>query len=134
MSEKKKKKINYITLIWEEMPESISYYIVPRSEIDRPDLLMLKAAHDNFINAGSVNTDRADRDTVDWALCRLNNMIVDPELECWTDDYREEQAEYCKISREEFDELLGSWFKFKQDMHKPKTIPRSRLYRSGFFM
>ena len=131
---KKKKKLKYVTLIWEELPESISYYVIPRDEITKDDLRMLKACHNNWINSTAVDTTRADKDTVDRALCRLNNLLVDPSLDWLTDKYRDDQSDACGVSRKEFDEMLGKWFGFRLDTESPRTLPRSRLYRSGFLM
>lgn len=132
---KKKKKLKYVTLIWEELPENISYFVIPREYLTKEDLKMLKACHNNWINATAVDTTRADKATVDHALCRLNNLLVSPDHD-WvkTDRYREEQAEASGVSLKEFDKLLGKWHGFKIDTENPRTIPRSKLYRSGFLM
>ncbi len=129
---KKKKKLKYVTIIWEELPENISYYVVPREEVEKADLRMLKACHNNWINSTAVDTSRADKETVDRALVRINNMLMDPNLEWLTAEYRDEQADACGISRKEFDALLGKWFSYRLNTENPRTLPRSRLYRTGF--
>lgn len=134
MTKKKKKKLKYVTLVWEELPERISYFVIPQDMIAKEDIRMLEACHNNWINSTAVDTARADRDTVDRALCRINNMLVDPTLKWLTEKYREDQADACRVSREEFDGLLGKWHEFQIDTESPRTLPRSRLYRSGFLM
>ena len=131
---KKKKKLKYVTLIWEELPENVSYYVIPSEAIDKVDLKMLKACHNNWINSVAVDSSRADKDTVDRALLRINNLLVDPTLEWLNDKYRDDQADSCGLTREEFDAVLGKWHDFKLDTESPRTLPRSRLYRSGFLM
>jgi len=131
---KKKKKLKYVTLVWEELPENISYYVIPREVVTKADIKMLKACHNNWINATAVDTTRADKETVDQALCTLNNILVDPSLEWINDKYRDEQAGYCGVTRKEFDEFVGKWNGYKLDTEGPRTLPRSRLYRSGFLM
>ncbi len=129
-----KKKLKYITIIWEELPENVSYFVVPRSEITKEDLRMLKACHNNWLNATAVDTARADKKTIDRSLVRLNSILVNPELDWLSGKYRDEQAENCGLSREEFDELLGKWYSYRLNTDSPRTLPRSKLYRTGFLM
>ena len=129
-----KKKLKYITIIWEELPENVSYFVVPRSEITKEDLRMLKACHNNWLNATAVDTARADKKTIDRSLVRLNSILVNPELDWLSNKYRDEQAENCGLPREEFDELLGKWYSYRLNTDSPRTLPRSKLYRTGFLM
>lgn len=130
--EKPKKKLKYVTLIWEMLPESVSYYVIPREAIEKVDRQMLRACHNNWINATDVNTDNADRDTVNRSLCRLLNLLTDPAASWITDDYRMDQADACQVSVKELGEILGKWHEYKLDTEHPRTLPRSKLYRSGF--
>lgn len=131
---KKKKKLKYVTLLWEELPEAVSFYVIPRLLISKEDLRMLKACHNNMINSGSVDTSFADEGMVNQSLIRLSNILMDPDTEWVTDKYREDQAEACGMSREEFDDILGKWHDRKLSTGSPRTLPRSRLYKSGFLM
>ena len=129
---KPKRKLKYVTLMWEELPESVSLYVIPRDHIGKEEIRMLKACHNNWIGTDAVNTDRADKDVVNRGLCRLNNMLVDPGLSWITQEYRVYQAAACGVSLMEFNALLGRWSGYRLDTDKPRTLPRSRLYRSGF--
>lgn len=130
--EKPKKKLKYITLIWEELPEDVSYYVIPRLATEKADRQMLRACHNNWINGSGVNTDNAARDVVDRSLCRLLIILTDPAAEWITDTYRKDQAAGCRVGVKELGAMLGKWHRYKLDLEKPRTLPRSKLYRSGF--
>lgn len=135
MTKKKpKKKLKFVTLIWEQLPEAVTFFIIPRSKITKDDLKMLKACHGNFVNSVSVNVDLADKETVNASLIRLLNMLEDPSADWLDDKYRDDQADGCNMTREDFDAIVGKWHSYKLDATEPRTIPRSKLYRSGFLM
>ncbi len=129
---KPKRKLKYVTLMWEELPESVSIYVIPRLHIGKAEIKMLKACHNNWVGTNAVNTDRADKDTVNRSLCRLSNMLLDPSHAWITQDYRLDQADACGVGIAEFNALLGKWSGYKLGTDEPRTLPRSRLYRSGF--
>ena len=55
----KKRKLQYITLMWEELPESVSVFVIPRSAITKSDIKLLKACHSNYPGAESHKTSAA---------------------------------------------------------------------------
>lgn len=130
----KKKKLKYVTLIWEELPESIKVFVIPTSDIDKVDVKMLRACHRNYVNASGKFTGLVDASEIDAALIRLMNTLTDPDASWITDGYREEQAEQLDMTVEEFNGVLGRWFQHKVESEKPMTLPRSKLYRSGFLL
>ena len=132
--EKPKKKLKYVTLIWEKLPESVSYYVIPRMATEKIDRLMLKACHNNWLNSTAVNTDLADRDMVNRSLCRLLNLLTDPTAPWLNDEYRSEQADICRVNLDELAEMMGKWIPYKLDTSRPRTLPRSKLYRSGYLL
>lgn len=130
--EKKKRKLQYITLMWEQLPEEVNIFIVPREAIEKPDIKMLRACHRNYIGAASHNTTSAEPIEIDRALCRLNNMVLDPSLEWINKIYVKSEADQLNISMKEFAKIIGKWHEFKVDSEIPCTLPRSKFYRSGF--
>jgi len=130
----KKRKLKYVTLIWEELPESIKVFVIPTSDIEKPDVKMLRACHRNYVNAAGKYTELVKAELIDAALIRLYNLLTDPDADWITDGYRKEQAEQLDMSKAEFDELLGRWFQYRVESDKPMTLPRSKLYRSGFLL
>ena len=129
-----KRKLKYVTLIWEELPESIKIFVIPRSAIDKPDIRMLRACHRNYVNAAGKFTELAKAEEIDVALIRLYNTLTDPDADWATDSYKDEQAEQLNMNRDEFNAIFGRWFQYEADSGKPKTLPRSKLYRSGFML
>lgn len=125
-----KKKIKHVLLTWEELPESICYFLIPFKLISKADMHMLLACHNNWIGSRSVNISRADRKTVEAALCRLNNVLSTYQFKM-TESFRESQADNCGISVEEFDAIVGKWAGCKVDDDSPWTVPVSKMFRSG---
>ena len=119
MEKKKKKKIKYVTLIWEELPESISIYLIPRRLINRDDAKMLNMCHNRYINTEPIIVDGITAAEITSALCRLNNILIDPKLDWIDDQYKHEQAEYCNMPYDAFCSVLGKWNKFKIDRTNP---------------
>lgn len=130
----KKKKHNYVTLIWEEVPENIKIFIIPRSNIDEDDKLMLRACHNNYINSSSMDTSRAPEEFVDKSLSRLSDMLADPKGNWVDESYVEMRASELNITKSEFIKFFGKWQKYMIETSAPYTLPRSKLYRSGFMM
>jgi len=130
----KKRKLKYVTLIWEELPESIKVFVIPTSDISKEEVAMLRACHRNYVNSASKFTELASAGEIDVALIRLTQLLTDPSAKWITDKYREEQAEQLYMDTVEFNKMLGRWFQYQVDSDKPKTLPRSKLYRSGFLM
>lgn len=122
-------KLQYVTLIWNEIPENMRVYVIPRSAITKQDAKMLKACHGFYVNDARVSDDAVVRD-----LARLSEMLVHPDRDWLDDDYRNNRAEELEISRGEFDALVGRWNAYEIDIEKPHTLPRSRFYSSGFIL
>lgn len=123
------RKFQYVTLLWNEIPESIRVFVIPRDAITKDDVRMLKACHGFYVNDGRVD----DSATAAY-LNRLSVLLVDPEKD-WTDErWRTNVSEELQISRQELDALVGKWHGFEIDIEKPHTLPRSRFYSSGFIM
>jgi hypothetical protein len=132
MAKKKRRKHNYVTLIWEELPEDVKIFVIPREDIEKEDLLTLRTCHNNYLGSVSADTSRATKEEVDVALVRLLNMLTDPEAEWISDKYKADQAEQLDASLEELEEILGKWHKHLLDRNGPRTLPRSKMYRSGY--
>jgi hypothetical protein len=129
-----KRKLQYVTLIWEELPESIKLFVIPRSAMGKADIRMLRACHRNYINAVGKCTDLATAQEIDLALVTLFNLITDPTASWVTDRYRNEQAEQLDMERADFDSMFGQWHQFMVDSESPQTLPRSKMYRSGYLL
>lgn len=128
----KKRKLKYVTLLWEELPESMSVFVIPTSDIEKPDIAMLRACHNNYINAAGRFTELVKAEAIDAALIRILNLLTDPNASWITAEYKVEQAEQLDMGAKEFKKLFGRWFQHKVETGKPMTLPRSKLYRSGF--
>jgi hypothetical protein len=129
-----KRKLQYVTLIWEELPESIKLFVIPRSALRKADIRMLRACHRNYINAVGKYTELATAKEIDVALITLFNLVTDPDASWVTDNYRNEQAEQLDMERRDFDSMFGQWHQFMVDSDAPQTIPRSKMYRSGYLL
>jgi len=127
-----KRKLQYVTLLWEELPEEIRIFVIPRSEMDKADLRMLRACHLNYLGAAGKYTEHAESREIDIALVRILNMLTDPDASYLSENYRAEQAEQLDMDIDSFNELVGSWKRFELDCDSPRTIPRSKMYRSGY--
>jgi len=130
-----KKKLQYVTLMWEELPEAIKIFVIPRSDIKKEDIKMLRACHGNYINAVGVDTTRASKEEVDHSLVRLYTMIRDPESEyIQRADDRLREAEGANMELDEFEALLGVWHHLEIETESPCALPRSKFYRTGLLM
>jgi hypothetical protein len=127
-----KRKLQYITLIWEELPECVKIFIIPRSKIEKKEIRMLRACHRNYINAAGRFTELASAADIDKALVTVLNMITDPEASWITDEYIQHQADQLNVDRKDFMKIFGKWSEFEIVSERPHTIPRSKMYRSGF--
>jgi hypothetical protein len=128
----KKRKLQYITLMWEELPESVSVFVIPRSAITKADIKMLRACHLNYAGSVSHNTSAAEPLEIDRSLCRLNNIVLDPSHDWVNKMYIKSESDQLNISTDDFSEILGKWHQFKVDVEKPCTLPRSKFYKSGY--
>lgn len=126
---KNKKRLNYVTLLWDELPESGSVFVIPRVFISKADIKTLKACNNVYISGYG-----ALKEHENYELLRLSSMIVDPENKWVNDSYKSDLKRDLRISDNEVDELVGKWYPFKLDMDKPRTIPRSKLFRSGYYV
>jgi len=127
----KKRKLQYVTLLWEELPETIHVLVIPRSAIEKGDIRMHKACHCNYINSAAHVTEFAKPKEIDRSLVLLLNMLLNPN-ETWINKaYIDEQADQLGMTKSEFKGYLGRWYEFRIDQGKPMTLPRSKMYRSG---
>lgn len=132
MNSKGKKKLNYITIVWEELPDDLSFYVIPSSQINSEDLQMLKACHNNWIGSSYTDTKLANKEEIDKSLVRLHCMLSKSEESWFTDQYKSDIAENMGIDLDELDGLIGSWSEFKLSTEHPIVLPRSRFYRTGY--
>jgi len=131
--EKKKRKLQYVTLIWEELPTDIKIFVIPRSELRKEDIAMLKACHRNYVGATGRFTELvSSTQSIDRSLILLHNKITNPDADWITKSYIKDQADQLHMDPDEFDDIFGSWYRFRVDSEKPKTLPRSKMYRSGY--
>ena len=130
----KKRKLKYVTLIWEELPESMKVFIIPTSDIDKTDSLMLRACHMNYVNSIGRFTDLVNADVIDEALIRLMNMLTDPNANWINEEYKGKQANQLDLNKPEVEKLFGRWFKYMTEPGAPMTLPRSKMFRSGYLM
>lgn len=133
MSEVNKKKIKYVTLIWERLPESISIFIIPRKAISKNDLKILKACHLNYINSASAYTDLIkDRSFIEESLLTLCDYVSNTDL--IDDEYLELLTKDRGIGKKELEKRFGKWAKYEKNDDQPFILPRSKFYRSGIFL
>lgn len=129
----KSKKPKYIFLIWMALPEDFDLYAIPYNETTAEDRKMLKMCHNQFINTELRPSDYDPAD-IDRALAMLSNKLTDASKDWVTDDHIEKEAGYSGMDLLEFKKHFGCWYKYKLDMERPKTIPRSKVIVSGFVM
>ena len=80
--EKKKRKLQYVTLIWEELPTDIKIFVIPRSELRKEDIAMLKACHRNYVGATGRFTELvSSTQSIDRSLILLHNKITNPDAD-----------------------------------------------------
>lgn len=128
----KLKKPKYILLIWMALPEDFDLYAIPYNETTAEDRKMLRMCHGQFINT-VLKPSGYDSADVDRALAILSDKIVASKE--WIDEeYMDKRSEEMGIKAEEYQDQIGSWYKYKLDMKNPKTIPRSKVIVSGFVM
>lgn len=132
---KKKKELKYVTLIWEEIPESIRIYVIPKSEITSTDQKALRACHLNYIGADGLYTGLVDdKSLIESSLVRLSNYLVDPDAGWINEGYIEKASEEIGVDKDEMSKIIGKWHSFQVTGDKPFIAPRSKVYRSGHLM
>lgn len=132
----KKKKDRSVLLVWEEPPETASFFLIPATDISENEARILEACHNNLINSSDIDISFTnDTEEVDRALQTLSRMITDPNGSWVSDDWKNSSSEQLNVSRKEFDSILGKWFCFKLDRDKrPRLIPKSKMILSGFIL
>jgi len=137
MPKKTKKKPKHVLLIWSMIPESTHFYLLPLSDLTKQERTWLKRCHGHFVNEDSTSyKDEEDAKEIDESLTMVSELLADPHAEWLKNqpDYFREQAERFGMKTLEFKSLYGAWHDYKFDLEKSRSIPRTRLIHSGFFL
>jgi hypothetical protein len=133
----KKKKPKHALLIWNEIPEKVSYFLIPLEDLEKTQRAWLRRCHGNYVNAaGTTFNGKFTQKQIDKALIMICEMVQDPNADWLVNDpeYYERQAKQYKMDVDEFTNLHGSWFGYKIRLNKPAIIPRCRLVESGIYL
>ena len=133
----KKKKPKHVLLIWAEIPEDISYFLIPLEELEKKQRLWLRRCHGNYLNASeTVFNGKYTQKQIDEALIMVCELVADPNSKWLADDpeYFKRQAEQYEMEVDAFAQMHGSWYQHKLPLTKPASIPRCRIVQSGMIL
>jgi len=95
---------------------------------------MLRMCHGKYVNTVIEGDGKFSVEDIERSLTILSDRLVDPSADWITDKYIKEQAENAGIEVDVYRNIVGSWRGHKLDMSTPKTLPRSKVFVSGFVM
>ena len=135
---RKKKPPRYILLVWEQLPEMVDFYLIPREDLNDEDISVMRRCHGNYIGTDTVENDHGGKHTkeeIDMALTAISEMLLDPSADYVNGEYLERAAKQLEMSVPDFEEnVMGKLISYKLDMTRARVIPRSRIVRTGYVM
>ena len=140
--DKGRKRLSWITLIWEKIPEGVDIFIIPVNEISNREKRWLRLVNGRHIaKRDTVGMSITHPEDVAIAFSNVMRMIYSDGRLPWPYDEIVHNIQNFdeSVPREALDEEIvrvkkfGKWFKYKIS-EGAKTLPRSRLYISGVYV
>lgn len=98
-------------IIWEEIPEKTTLFVVPNEQIDSRQAALLREASNKFINADDEND----------GMIFLNNALSS-------------EAQYCIPDGDPADHCIFAKYRVEPDTLASECGPINRVILSGFMM
>ncbi len=120
----------FTLLVWEEIPENTSFYLIPNEELAIDNRLeLLKKAHNTFVNA---QEDNEGLRFLNAALCPEEHINDDSYFDDgFTTHHGGERIKRCEPTPREWRCIFA---KYKQDSNNVVEADISRVVLSGFIL